>query len=47
MSDVSPSSVALPVTAEDKDHIVGIDKIFCGTVKVFRVMTQGKQIWLG
>ena len=47
VSDVSPSSVALPVTAEDKDHIVGIDKIFCGTVKVFRVMTQGKQIWLG
>ena len=47
VSDISPPSVGLPVTAEDKDHIVGIDKIFCGTVKVFRVMTQGKQIWLG
>ena len=47
VSDISPPSVVLPVTAEDKDHIVGIDKIFCGTVKVFRVMTQGKQIWLG
>ena len=46
-SAVSVASNTVPTTAFDKDGIPGIDEIYAGTTKVFRVMAGDQQIWLG
>lgn len=43
----SASSGTVPTVSFVKENIPGIDKIFVGTTKVFRVMAGDQQIWLG
>ena len=43
----SAASNTVPTTAFEKDRIPGIDQIYAGTTKVFRVMAGDQQIWLG
>ena len=43
----SAASGTVPTTAFEKDRIPGIELILIGTVKVFRVMSNNQQIWLG
>ena len=47
VSAVSAASNTVPTTAFEKDRIPGIDQIYAGTDKVFRVMAGDQQIWLG
>ena len=46
-STESAASNTVPTTAFEKDRIPGIELILIGTVKVFRVMSNNQQIWLG
>lgn len=46
-SDASAASASVPATGYEKDRIPGIDNIYLGTEKVFRVMANNQQIWLG
>ena len=46
-ADPSEPSATVPTAATDKDRLPGIDKIFAGDIKVFRVLSGTEQIWLG
>ena len=46
-SGASAPSPTVPTTAFEKDKIPGIEQIFAGPTKVFRVMAGDQQIWLG
>ena len=43
----SAASNTVPTTAFEKGRIPGIDQIYAGATKVFRVMAGDQQIWLG
>ena len=46
-ADPSEPSATVSTAATDKDRLPGIDKIFAGDIKVFRVLSGTEQIWLG
>ena len=46
-ADLSAVSNTIPFVGYDKDGIPGVDDIFVGTDKVYKVMAGTNQIWLG
>ena len=46
-ADPSAVSNTIPSVGYDKDGIPGVDDIFVGTDKVYKVMAGTSQIWLG